>query len=167
METVIMRSALATIFCITVLSLSCSHNSTEPKQGLPDLVIRNVTYAYVPGRLAGLIADSLWIQNIGQGDFYGLLYVSSASEKYFQKYALFSTCTLVYCDWNSDSLTPARIAPDQTIIVEMGGQIPTDTNVVRFHIETDNKGMKPGPPYLPTYQESNYDNNDFLLTYKF
>ncbi len=158
-----MKTPIAGVLCAVVLCVSCSDNSTAPKASLPDLVIEKIAYAHKPGPIAGMISDTLFIRNIGQADFYGLLYVSQASEKYYRRTGLFSSSTLIYCDWASDSLGPARITPGQTIIAKSGSFIPQDTSVVRFHIQTDTTGIPAGTLPLPVYAESNYDNNDYLL----
>ena len=159
-----MKKMFSNIIFLLFLCLSCSRNSTEPKQSLPDLVIQNITYSLSYSGGIGFTVDTLLITNIGQADFYGYLHVSEASEKYYQQMGLFNTGALVYCGSTPDSILPGRISPGETIRGIMGTPIPTDTSVVRFHIQTDTKGTQAGEPSPPLYTESNYDNNDYLLT---
>ncbi|MGE5859260.1 MAG: hypothetical protein ACM34J_01815 [Ignavibacteria bacterium] len=155
-EKVILILLLSTMF-------SCSKNPVDPVKSLPDLIFNNITYSHNPGRLRGTITDSIYIQNIGEGDFYGFLYVAQASEKYFSTTGLFSQVGLLYSEWDSNNVKPARILPGQTVKLIWGSLIPNDTNVVRFHIATDTMGIRMDVP-LPTYPETNYLNNDYLLT---
>ncbi len=158
-----MRNLILLCFSLMIASLSCSRNPSEPVQTLPDLTILGITYSYEPGRLAGIIDDTIRIKNIGTCDFYGLLYIAQASERYFRLTGYFGNYTLAYYDWSSDSVKPARISVGETIVCICGTVVPNDTNIVRFHIETDGKGEPPTSIPLPTYPESNYNNNDYLL----
>ena len=159
-----MRTQITLSTALLSISLSCSHNSIEPIALLPDLTFTTVTYSFLPGNLGGIIGDTIYVQNIGQGEFYGLLYIAQASEKDYRRIGLFSQIGLLYCEWDSNSVKPARIASGQTVRLMWGSVVPNDTNVVRFHISTDTIGRKEGIVTLPTYPESNYANNDYFLT---
>ncbi len=159
-----MKITPCTLISLLLIFLSCSKNPIEPQKALPDLVIQNVTYSVSYSRGVDFTLDTLWITNVGQADFYGYLHVSAASEKYYQEARLFSTSAMVYFASTPDSVYPGRIAPGQTIVGLMGIPFPTDTSVIRFHIQTDTIGMKPGDPSASLYAELNYANNDYLLT---
>ncbi|MGB2869044.1 MAG: hypothetical protein WBD36_11375 [Bacteroidota bacterium] len=152
---------LVVLVCTTV---SCSHNSVEPTVFLPDLTFSSVSYSIPPGPLAGVLEDTLYVQNIGQGEFYGLLYIAQTSERYYQRTGLYGEFGLLYSEWDSNSVKPARIAAGQTVRLKWFSVVPNDTNVIRFHISTDTIGRPPGIVPLPTYPESNFGNNDYLLT---
>jgi hypothetical protein len=143
----------------------CRSQSTEP-QVEPDLIIQEVTYNLPPGPFAGLIGGTITIKNIGARDFIGLVYVASASERIHQRTGLFDSVSLVFADWSGDSVRPGRIPALQTIYAPIHFVPPSDTNVEVFRIETDNVGLKPGSYPLPVSVESNYNNNEFRLTFR-
>jgi len=159
-----MKSTILSCLCFAIVLLSCSNNPTEPEKFKSDLIIQNVTYSRTSGPLAGGIDCSLEIKNIGKGGFYGLLYIASSSEKYYQQNNEFEGCSLVYYDWSGNSIKPELISANQIINAQLSLIVPSDTNVIRFRIETDNAYLKSGVIPLPVYDESNYDNNVYKLT---
>jgi hypothetical protein len=151
-----------TLFAVLTvcLTFSCSHNSTAPNIALPDLALKGVTYSWT----AWGLSDTILVQNIGQGDFYGLIYMAQATEKEYQRSALFGQWALLFCEWDSNSFKPATILSGQSVRLIWDSGFPSDTNIIRFHIGTDTTGRKETIMSLPTYAEASYSNNDYLLT---
>jgi len=159
-----MKTIIASSLFLAITSLSCSTHSNEPQESKPDLIIENLTITPSYPVTPGIIDCSLQIRNIGKGDFWGLLYVESASEKYYQRWHEYGNASLVYADWSGDSIKPGLIRSNEVILAPFGVFVPEDTNVVRLRIDTDNGYSKPGTIPLPVYEESNYDNNEYLFT---
>jgi hypothetical protein len=162
-----MKNIFTGFLVISFFQWACSPVSPEPDQGEPDLVIQEITYTAPPGPARCIIYCDLTIQNIGKADYHGFLYVSDASATYYLRYSEFSHISLVYCDWNGDSIKPGLIPKDSSILVQVGCDIPADTNVIVFYIQTNHRGIKDTSIAYPTSEESNYENNfyEHILKY--
>ena len=160
-------TAVSPIFMALALS-SCSPISPETEQAKPDLVIRDVSWAFASGYgWAGLLDCEITIENIGKGPFRCLLYVSATSAKQFQVTGRFGGSTLVYANLNSSPIEPKPISAGEVIHVRKFAEIPTDTSIVLFYINTNDWDFRPGDVPLPTCAESDYGNNFYELILHF
>jgi hypothetical protein len=129
-------------------AISCASDSTGPISGirnakLADLTILSVTYSYDLTVLGWPSTDfTLWIRNIGKAPFTGLLYVSWTRDKYSLRQSQFSNTSLINYDWGGESVIPKMIAPGQVIEDKISSPGIPDTTVVRFHIQTDHRGLR-------------------------
>jgi hypothetical protein len=163
-----LRMILAGGLCLCALCCSPDHDeptSSIRSAALPDLTIVGVTYSYdlrTPGWIS--IEFTLRIQNIGQASFDSLLYVGWTGSKYAVAGGYYSQTALVNYDWSGPSVRAIPIAPGEVIEAKASDLAILDTNVVRFRIITDRRGLSgDAGQFLPLVPEANYENNDFTL----
>ncbi len=151
---------------VSCISADDGPTSSARSAAFPDLTILGITYAYdhtYPGWTS--IDFTLRIQNIGMAPFDSLLYVSWTGSKEAVRGGYYTRTALVNYDPSGPSVKGKPIVPGDVIQVAVSSSYAMlDTNIVRFRIMTDRKGM-PGEAGrdLPLIDESNYDNNAFTL----
>ena len=158
---IIVGLSLCAICCVSDLG---DPTSAARSAELPDLTILDVTYRYhgnAPGWVS--IAFALRIQNIGRVSFDSLLYVFWTGTKHDLRDGYFSHGALIHYDWSGPSVRPEPVAAGEIIEEKVYSLPMLDTNIVRFRIVTDRRGLRDADLY-PLVAESNYDNNDFSVT---
>jgi hypothetical protein len=158
-----MRIRFIFIGSLVCFLISCSNNSTAPQKLIPDLIIQDITYTY--GQDSLFLKNSIKVCNIGSGDFNGILYIASASAKYYREYGSFTYLAFLDADTNIYLVKTSHIGAGQFVQVARDAFMPRDTNVVIFRIVTDNKFTSDSGMFnYPVYEEANYGNNLYALT---
>ena len=157
------------IILLPFLSMACKNHSTDPTDSTdkPDLMISQITYT----RLSNVFHDSLGgvyitppyfqfdltIKNIGTKDVTSALFIEySQSQRDFDS---------SYCSAGVRANDPPTPLPaHDSIQVEITGFLSDSLPKVLFLIDTNNRYNQPGG--YPLIDESNYNNNTYVLPIK-